>query len=132
MWASSAPVAVKWYRWFCMAMVALNVGLALWLTALGSSGQDAFGVSAQTLQAAAHGLAVIGWALAAINALFLLLPRRDWAYALHLSNLGISATSLIWLPVAGPLLRAFMGDQIRGYFCQKEAPMQETSVPFEP
>ena len=111
------PRAVRQYRWFCLAMVVLNLGLGV--LALGfpelASRQD-WGFDPGFVLSLSRGVFWLGLALAAGNGLFLILPRTAWAYTLHLTNLSMAVASCIWSPLAGPLLVAYSRADVKRYY----------------
>lgn len=125
---SSVPKAVVLYRAFCAVMVVVNVVLAVSMPAVLGLIGDWLGVG---LVGLSSGLAVLGYLLAALNAGLLILPRRDWAYGLHTANLGLATASVVWAPIAAPLLKSFLGSQVRGYYIEQTAPESGDPAPFE-
>jgi len=98
-------------------MVALNLGLGV--LALGApelASRQNWSLDPGFVLTLSRGVFWLGLALGLGNALFLILPRTGWAYALHLANLSMAVASCIWSPLAGPLLVAFSRGEVKRYY----------------
>lgn len=114
------PPAVTWYRAFCVMMAAVHGLLALGALKLALNRFDfrdldpAFDPTP---------LVWIGWVIVATAAIFglanlglLLLPRRTWAYGLHLGNLVGAVLLCCPAPLAGPLLWFWLKPEVKAWF----------------
>jgi len=113
----SPPTAIRWYRWFCFASVVVNLVLA-WICA----SSPEFGpqrwpdVPNVAWTVFAGVVAPFGLFLAVMNAVFVMLPVRPWAYAVHLANLALTACGCVFAPLCAPMLIAFRGPEVQRYF----------------
>jgi protein-S-isoprenylcysteine O-methyltransferase Ste14 len=111
------PKAVRGYRLFCGFSVVANFGLA-WLCAVSPEfGPERFpDVPGFTWSMMAGIMAPFGIVLAVFNFVLLWMPRTPWAYAVHLSNLGLTACGCVFAPICGPMAIAFLKPDVKRYF----------------
>ncbi len=120
-----APPAIGWYRSLCGLLAAAHGLLAYGGLTLAQNGLCLEGNDPEILiHLGDPGLLMrLGWILAATaaffglaNLAFLFLPRRPWAYGVHLSNIIGAVCLCCPAPLALPLLLAWMKPQIKAWF----------------
>lgn len=111
-----------WYRALCVWIAIVNLGLAasgLWLV------RNLDGIVGLSLNPdrdrslllfCGSSLIVMGLTFAMLNIALLVLPRRPWAYFVHLGNAAAAVLLCLPAPLAIPVLYYWMQPDVREIF----------------
>lgn len=116
-----APRVLVWYRLYLGAMAALYAGcLAVGIVLIWYreefSGWAGRGEDPRTLLVYGVVLAAMGALLHSVYFAAFFLPRRPWAWVVHIVLIAIGLTSCCTMPAAIPLLVAWLKPETQAWF----------------
>lgn len=120
------PPSWKWYRTYCILMALLNLaGIAYGVAVLvgrielplpQTDDPDVAEAMSRLAPSIGWSLVVTGLAFVVLNVAILYLPRRPWAYGVHLINIVLGFMSCILIPLCIPLLVSWLKPQTKNKF----------------
>ncbi len=110
-----APRPVRLYQAYCIGSGLFNILLAVLFRLLLRYALELQGIALDT-SALEIFFIVTGCLFALLTWSLLLLPRQPWTYRIHEGNLVAGVATIVLLPLALPLLRAWRTDEVRAYF----------------
>jgi hypothetical protein len=123
--ATLVPPVWNWYRALCLLLALINVAISVggfWTMTDGVEMAFAAARPQADIDLLAHGGLFLFWAgivFGILNLLILRLPKRPWAYLVHLGNLLAAIPFICPAPFAIPVLIHWVRPETRQFFGMK-------------
>ncbi|HRK20927.1 MAG TPA: hypothetical protein PLX06_03935 [Fimbriimonadaceae bacterium] len=113
------PPTWWWYVALCVLLALMNAGLVfggVYLLQNGAELARSFDAPEDTFDETAIACLVSGPLFFVGNLILPFLPKKPWAYVLHMTNIIAAGLTCVFLPLAIPVFMGWMKQDVKDYF----------------